>query len=86
VPIELYVLQHCPFSGLLGWDFMTQHSASIDGAAMTISFEFDCETVTESLDIAEHDAISAAAHVELKPHETRISASMSSMEPTPARK
>jgi hypothetical protein len=64
-----------PFSGLLVWNFMTQHSSSIDPVFMTISFEFGGEMVTESLDIAEHDAtstpVSIAANVELEPYETR---------------
>jgi exonuclease III len=38
VPMEMYVLDKCPFSGLLGWDFRTQYGAHIKADAMTITF------------------------------------------------
>jgi hypothetical protein len=36
VPMEMYVLDKCPFAGLIGWDFMTQYGAQFNADAMAL--------------------------------------------------
>jgi hypothetical protein len=49
VPMEMYVLDKCPFVGLIGWDFMTQYGAQFNADEITITFKFEGCEVSSSL-------------------------------------